>query len=460
MPQAPEPSPTTNLPSARPAPLPLATGGGRPAPGAWAMWAVAVAVYLTAVFHRSGLAVASLDAEQRFHIGPSVLAVFVAVQLGIYAAMQIPTGAMADRYGPRRMLLAAVTLMAVGEIAFALGHDAGTALLGRALVGFGDAVTFLSVLRLVQNWFPVSRYGLLAAFTSLVGGIGQLVSTVPLHAGLVHLGWTPMFAVSGLVTLAVGAPVWLALRDRPGPRVAPARREPPDRLVVAVREVMGRRGTWRGMWAHFSLTGPFAVFTALWGYPFLVRAEHYQPARASDALALVVVAAVLGAPPIGALMVRAPRHRTKVVYGAGGLLLGSWITTLAIGAGRDPAWVVIVLLVATGIGGPASAIAFDLARESNRHQRGGAATGVVNIGGFTGAVLADLVIGGLLDTVGHGGHSPAGFDWAMAVVPVMVAVGMAAFWWCGRPTDAGDASAADPARSDGGPPTKVAGTIG
>lgn len=146
--------------------------------GAWAMWAVAVSVYLTAVFHRSGLAVASLDAEQRFHIGPSVLAVFVAVQLGIYAAMQIPTGAMADRYGPRRMLTAAITLMGAGELAFALTHDAGAALIGRGLVGLGDAVTFLSVLRLVQNWFPVSRYGLLAAITSLVGGVGQLVSTV------------------------------------------------------------------------------------------------------------------------------------------------------------------------------------------------------------------------------------------------------------------------------------------
>jgi MFS family permease len=100
-----------------------------------------------------------------------------------------------------------------------------------------------------------------------------------------------------------------------------------------------------------------------------------------------------------------------------------------------------VLLVVTGIGGPASAIAFDLARESNRHERGGAATGVVNIGGFTGAVLADLAIGGLLDTVGRGGHSRAGFDWAMSVIPVMVALGMTAFWWCGRPRPDGEVSA-------------------
>lgn len=432
MPAPPDHSPAP-MPAASPLPLASPVPRERPARGAWAMWAVAVAVYLTAVFHRSGLAVASLDAEQRFHIGPSVLAAFVAVQLGIYAAMQIPTGAMADRYGSRRMLTAAVTLMGAGELAFAVSHSAATALLGRGLVGLGDAVTFLSVLRLAQNWFPVRRYGLLAALTSLVGGVGQLVSTVPLHAGLVHLGWTTTFAASGLVTLVVGIPVWLALRDTPG---AVARRPvaPADgRIVEAVREVMHRRGTWRGMWAHFTLTGPFAVFTALWGFPFLVRAEHYRAARASDALALVVVAAVLGAPPVGLLLVRFPRYRATLVYCAAGLLLACWVLVLALGAGHDPAWVVVSLLVVTGFGGPASAVAFDLAREANRHERGGAATGVVNIGGFTGAVLADLAIGALLDTVGHGGHSPTGFDWAMAAVPVMVAVGIAAFWWCGRP---------------------------
>lgn len=402
------------------------------------MWGLAVSVYLTAVFHRSGLAVASLDAERRFHVGPSLLAALVAVQLGIYAVMQIPTGAMADRYGPRRMLTAAAALMGSGELIFAFTHASGAALVGRGLVGLGDAVTFLNVLRLAQSWFPRRRYGLLAALTGLVGGMGQLVSTVPLHIGLTQLGWTTTFALSGIVTLGLCAPVWLGLRDRPGrpSRASPVPAVPPVRLTEAVREVMRRRGTWRGMWAHFTLGGPFALFTALWGYPFLVRAERYHPARASDALALVVVTAVVGSLLVGFVMVRAPRRRTTLVYSLGGLLLACWVLTLGLGAGHDPAWVVVALLVATGVGGPASVVAFDLAREANRDERGGAATGVVNIGGFTGAVVANLAIGAVLDIVGHGGHSPADFERAMIVVPVMVAAGMIAFWWCGRPVPA------------------------
>ncbi|MHB8680995.1 MAG: MFS transporter [Acidimicrobiales bacterium] len=424
-------------PSDPPAPAAApARRGARPL--SWAMWGLAASVYLAAVFHRNGLAVASLTAEHRFHVGPSVLAVFVALQLGIYAAMQIPNGAMADRYGPRRMLTLAAALMAVGELLFAITHVAALALLGRALVGFGDAITFLNVLRLVQNWFPVSRYGLLAALTAFVGGVGQLVSTVPLHTGLTHFGWTPTFTTTAVLTAVIAVPVWLWLRDRPGePRgvVSPARRDLPAGigLGAAVREVVARPGTLRGMWAHFTLTGPFAVFTALWGFPFLVRADHLHAAAASSALGLVVLAAVAGSPVVGWLMLHAPGWRVPLVYVVSGLLLVSWVALLAVGPGHDPGWLTASALVMTGLGGPTTAVAFDLAREANRPERGGAATGVVNIGGFTGAVLADLVIGGLLSVLGHGERA---YAVSFAVIPVMVAFGLGAFWWYGRPARA------------------------
>jgi MFS family permease len=403
------------------------------------MWGFAVAVYVTAVFHRNALAVASLLAERRFGVGPSTLAGLVAVQLGIYAAMQIPSGLMTDRFGPRRMLAVAALLMGGGELVFAAAHVTAVALVGRGLVGLGDAVTFLSVLRLVQNWFPVRRYGLLAALTSLMGGAGQLVSTVPLHLGLEHFGWGATFGATALVTFAAAVPMWLVLHDRPadtpGALVPPGRALPPvdpTPVRTILGEVMRRPGTWQGMWAHFALTGAFAVFTALWGYPFLVRAQRYSAARASASLGLVVASSIVAAPVVGALMTRRPRSRVPMVYGVGAAICASWVAALLVGAGHVPLWLVVAILVSTGVGAPASAAAFDLAREANRPQRGGAATGVVNIGGFSAAVLSDLAIGALLATVGHGGHRPSGFEWPMACIPSMVAVGTAGFWWCGR----------------------------
>ena len=61
-------------------------------------WALAVAVYFLAVFHRSSLGVAGLLAERRFGIDAGKLGVFVMLQIGVYAAMQIPTGVLVDRW--------------------------------------------------------------------------------------------------------------------------------------------------------------------------------------------------------------------------------------------------------------------------------------------------------------------------------------------------------------------------
>ena len=274
--------------------------------GAWAAWGLAVSAYFVAVFHRTSLGVASLEAERRFHTGPSVLATFVAAQLAVYAGLQIPTGAMADRFGPRRMLTAALVFLAAGEALFGWGTSVGTALAGRTLVGVGDGLTFLNVLRMVQNWFPASRYGLLTALTSLVGGVGQLVSTEPLRLSLQHLGWVATFTGSAGVTAGVAVVIALFVRDRPHGAPRLALRERPS-MRRAVRHAMRTPGTWQGTWAHFALTGPFVVFTALWGYPFLVRAQHYSGQRASFTLGVVVVSAVLSAPFVGLLIVRAPR---------------------------------------------------------------------------------------------------------------------------------------------------------
>jgi MFS family permease len=411
----------------RPGPDRSGAGAGR----AWAAWGLAVSAYFIAVFHRTSLGVASLEAERRFHTGPSVLATFVAAQLAVYAGLQIPAGAMADHFGPRRMLSAALVFLAVGEGLFGWGTGVATALAGRALVGIGDGLTFLNVLRLAQNWFPASRYGLLTALTSLVGGVGQLFSTEPLRLSLSHLGWVATFVGSAGVTAGVAVVIALFVRDRPDRAARLPLRERAG-MRRAVRHAMRTPGTWQGMWAHFALTGPFVVFTALWGYPFLVRTQHFSGQSASLTLGLVVLGSVLSAPFVGTLIVRAPHARSAVVKVSAFVLLVVWTVVLSWGGGRVPVILVVVMAVSTGACGATSVIAFDVAREANPPERGGAATGVVNIGGFACAVIADLVIGWVLTAVGHGGRDAAGFRPALAVVPVMIALGLVQFWRVGR----------------------------
>lgn len=69
---------------------------------AYAIWGTALAVYVLAIFHRTSLGVAGLIAADRFDINASQLATFTVLQLGVYAAMQIPVGLCSTGTGPGR----------------------------------------------------------------------------------------------------------------------------------------------------------------------------------------------------------------------------------------------------------------------------------------------------------------------------------------------------------------------
>ena len=73
---------------------------------AFLVWGAAMFAYLVAVFHRSSLGVAGVEAAHRLGVGASMLAVLSVVQLAMYASMQVPAGVLLDRFGPRRMLIA------------------------------------------------------------------------------------------------------------------------------------------------------------------------------------------------------------------------------------------------------------------------------------------------------------------------------------------------------------------
>lgn len=120
---------------------------------AWLVWGVAVSVYVLAVFHRSSLGVAGLLATERFDIAASQLAFFTVLQLVVYAAMQVPVGVMLDRFGPRALLCGGLVVMTLAQFAFAFADSFALAAVARGFVGAGDAMVFVTVVRLVAVWF-------------------------------------------------------------------------------------------------------------------------------------------------------------------------------------------------------------------------------------------------------------------------------------------------------------------
>jgi MFS family permease len=443
------------------------------------VWGTAAAAYAVAVLHRSSLGVAGLEASQRFGAGASSLATFVVVQLVVYAGLQVPVGLVLDRLGPRRLIASGAALMAVGQLVMALASSVQLALLARVLIGAGDALTFVSVIRLLPAWFPLPRVPLFTQLTGIVGMLGQVLAAVPLVLLLHSGGWPTAFTGAAVLGAAVSLAVALVVRDAPGadgggrasrrardrahaaaiaaqeaagtplptlptlptsvatapapasaprpaPGMPPAAVTPRPRARRALAAVLREPGTWLGFWIHFVGGYSINAMVLLWASPFFLSGEGRSPAEVSTLLTLTVVAALVAGPPLGHFTGRHPERRMTVVVVVAGAIGVAW-AALLLPARPLPLWALALFMVVVAVGGPTSLVGLDVARAHNPRERMGTATGVANAGAFVGALLMMSGVGLVLDlrSGASGVAAPLGdYRVALATAGVIWAVGV------------------------------------
>ncbi|MFI0712755.1 nitrate/nitrite transporter [Streptomyces inhibens] len=386
-----------------------------------AVWGIGVAVYFVAITYRTSLGVAGLDAAERFHINASALSTFSILQLLVYAGMQIPVGLMVDRLGAKKVLTLGVVLYTVGQFGFALSSSYAMALGSRALLGCGDAMTFISVLRLGSRWFPARRGPMIAQIAALVGMAGNLISTLVLARFLHTFGWTPTFASSAVGGIVVLVLLLVFLQDHPkGFEPPPASAEHTGAGFVRrqIADAWREPGTRLGMWVHFTTQFPAMVFLLLWGLPFLVQAQGLSRGTAGELLTLVVLSNMAVGLVYGQIIARHHAARTPLALGTVAATALMWAIVLSWPADHAPMGLLIVLCAVLGACGPASMIGFDFARPANPPERQGTASGIVNMGGFTASMTTLLAIGVLLDATGDN------YRIAFASIFVLEAVGV------------------------------------
>ncbi|MDX3382751.1 MFS transporter [Streptomyces niveiscabiei] len=383
------------------------------------MWSIGVSVYFVAVIFRTSLGVAGLDAADRFHVGASALSTFSILQLLVYAGMQIPVGLLVDRLGTKRVLTIGVVLFTAGQLGFALSPSYGTALASRALLGCGDAMTFISVLRLGSRWFPARRGPMVAQLAGLAGVAGNLVSTLVIARLLHGVGWTAAFAGSAGLGVVVLVLLVLFLRDHPdGYEPDPMPHQGAAYVRRQIATAWREPGTRLGLWVHFTTQFPAMVFLLLWGMPFLVQGQGLTRGEAGGLLTLVVLSNMVFGVVYGQLIARHHEARLPLALGTVFATAAAWALAIGYPGDHAPTWVLVLLCVVLGACGPASMIGFDFARPANPPERQGTASGITNIGGFTASMFTLFAIGVLLDATDDN------YGIAFSVVFVLQAIGV------------------------------------
>ena len=169
---------------------------------------------------RVNISIAGPSIEQEFHLDHIQMGwVFSAWVLG-YALFQAPSGRLADRFGPRRVLTLGTVWWAVftALTGFAPARVAGALtilLVVRFVLGVGESLVFPASNRLVAAWIPSQERG--TANGVIFAGVGAGAGITPplITSILLHHGWRWSFAISALIGLPAGLVWFWVARDNP-----------------------------------------------------------------------------------------------------------------------------------------------------------------------------------------------------------------------------------------------------
>ena len=375
---------------------------------AWLVWGLGAAFYFSGFYQRVAPAVMTEPLMAEFKIGGAALGNLSAFYFYSYVVMQIPTGILSDFWGPRKLLATGAFVAAMGTFLFALAPSLFMAGLGRLLIGAAVGVAWVALLKLSMHWFPPHRFALVTGL-ALLWGIGGAVSAgVPLRFLVDHLGWRPVMAFSGAVTLLLAAVIWYVVRDDPEekgyqsfvPRNARSGGNSFASVFSGLRRVLRYRNTWLLTIGPSGIVGPVLAFAGLWGVPFLSARYGLSPAESAAVTSALLVAWAAGGPAMGALTDRIGRRKPLYVLGA---MIASAGWMIALYFPGLPFWAFTALILSVGFSSGVVIIGFAFVKESVPRHLSGTVTGVCNMGYMMGPMVLQPLMGWVLDRNWQGG---------------------------------------------------------
>lgn len=140
--------------------------------------------------------------------------VFAAFSLG-YALFQTPSGWLADRLGPRRVLAGIVAIWSIFTGMTALANSFLAMLTVRFLFGAGEAGAFPGIARAMFSWIPMQERGLVQGINFSGSRIGAALTLPLITWTIVNIGWQTTFVLLMFVGLVWSALWILFFRDEP-----------------------------------------------------------------------------------------------------------------------------------------------------------------------------------------------------------------------------------------------------
>ncbi|HXX17707.1 MAG TPA: MFS transporter [Candidatus Eremiobacteraceae bacterium] len=211
----------------------VVTSVGNSVPGR--RWGIACLLGLGVLvnyFDRVNLSVSQDALHQAFGISTVTFGYLLSAYSWTYAALQLPSGLILDRWGVKLVGRISTFLWSVASFAAAMATGLTGFLGARLLLGMGEAPTFPANSKAIGYWFPSNERSLATALFDSMAKFSSAIGVPAIGLLMVEFGWRWSFAATGLVSFLYFVLFYLFYRN-------PSEDAP---LSVAERELIRRGG--------------------------------------------------------------------------------------------------------------------------------------------------------------------------------------------------------------------------
>jgi len=167
-------------------------------------WAIACLLgfgVLVNYFDRVNLSVSKEALDAAFGISAVTFGYLSSAYNWTYAALQLPSGLLLDKFGVRRVGCISTILWGVASFGAAVSTGVGGFLSARLLLGIGEEPTFPANSKAIGYWFPKQERSLATAIFDSMAKFSSAIGVPVLGILLLHFGWRWSFAATGFISI-------------------------------------------------------------------------------------------------------------------------------------------------------------------------------------------------------------------------------------------------------------------
>ncbi len=162
---------------------------------------------------RVNLSVAHDALHKEFGLSNEGYGYLLSAYIWTYAALQLPTGVLLDRFGVRPIGRISAFLWSVASFAAAAATGVASFFGARLLLGVGEAPTFPANAKAIGKWFPAHERSTATAIFDAAAKFASAVGIPLVGAVLIGFGWRISFALTGLISLVYFFAFYAIYRD-------------------------------------------------------------------------------------------------------------------------------------------------------------------------------------------------------------------------------------------------------